>query len=114
MAANEEILTGLQVQYRVRNRALLRDADRQGKGVGAALDDNLVRSRQESWRRSCDLASGVARAPWAIGFYERMGFAIVGKNFLFRQASRPGSRCWPALSKSKLYLATAPLATRNS
>ncbi|MEO8909414.1 MAG: N-acetyltransferase [Gemmatimonadaceae bacterium] len=54
------------------------DAAVQGEGIGAAL-----------MTHSCDLARQAAadviwlqvwsQAPWAIGFYRRMGFSIVGK-----------------------------------
>ncbi|HET9636508.1 MAG TPA: GNAT family N-acetyltransferase [Gemmatimonadaceae bacterium] len=49
----------------------------QGKGVGAALMDQCF---AESRRRGAEMiwVQTWTEAPWAIGFYERMGFKTVG------------------------------------
>lgn len=55
----------------------------QGKGVGAALMDQCF---AESRRRDAEIiwVQTWTEAPWAIGFYERMGFRRVGSaEFIF-------------------------------
>jgi ribosomal protein S18 acetylase RimI-like enzyme len=49
----------------------------QGRGIGAAL---MQQSVEETRRRGADTVwlQVWSEAPWAIGFYERMGFRIVG------------------------------------
>ena len=49
----------------------------QGRGIGAAL---MQQSVEETGRRGADTVwlQVWSEAPWAIGFYERMGFTIVG------------------------------------
>jgi ribosomal protein S18 acetylase RimI-like enzyme len=49
----------------------------QGRGVGAAL---MQESLDETQRRGADTVwlQVWSEAPWAIGFYQRMGFAVVG------------------------------------
>jgi ribosomal protein S18 acetylase RimI-like enzyme len=53
------------------------DGAYQGRGVGAAL---MQQSVDETRRRGADSVwlQVWSEAPWAIGFYERMGFAVVG------------------------------------
>ena len=53
------------------------DAARQGSGVGAALMDTCVRDAKE---RGADVIwlQVWKEAPWAVGFYQRMGFTAVG------------------------------------
>jgi diamine N-acetyltransferase len=53
------------------------EAAAQGKGVGAALMDQCL---AESRQRGADLiwVQTWTQAPWAIGFYNRMGFRRVG------------------------------------
>jgi ribosomal protein S18 acetylase RimI-like enzyme len=53
------------------------DAARQGAGVGAALMDTCVRDAKE---RGADVVwlEVWKEAPWAVGFYQRMGFTAVG------------------------------------
>lgn len=53
------------------------DADTQGRGVGRALmemcfDDARQRGADTIWVQAW------TQAPWAVGFYERMGFSAVG------------------------------------
>jgi ribosomal protein S18 acetylase RimI-like enzyme len=49
----------------------------QGRGVGAAL---MRESLNETKRRGADMVwlQVWKEAPWAVGFYERMGFTVVG------------------------------------
>ncbi len=53
------------------------DAATQGRGIGAALMDACLRDAEER-------GAGVVwlqvwkEAPWAVGFYQRMGFSVVG------------------------------------
>ncbi len=53
------------------------DAARQGRGIGAALMDACVRDAKE---RGADVVwlQVWKEAPWAVGFYQRMGFSVVG------------------------------------
>jgi len=53
------------------------DAACQGRGVGAALMDACFRDAKE---RSADVIwlQVWKEAPWAVGFYQRMGFSVVG------------------------------------
>jgi ribosomal protein S18 acetylase RimI-like enzyme len=53
------------------------DGNYQGRGVGAAL---MQQSVEETSRRGADSVwlQVWSEAPWAIGFYERMGFTVVG------------------------------------
>ena len=53
------------------------DADCQGRGVGAALMDACFVDAKE---RGADLVwlQVWKEAPWAVGFYQRMGFSVVG------------------------------------
>ncbi|MGZ3500736.1 MAG: GNAT family N-acetyltransferase [Gemmatimonadaceae bacterium] len=53
------------------------DGAYQGRGVGAAL---MQQSVDETRRRGADTVwlQVWSEAPWAIGFYERMGFRVVG------------------------------------
>jgi len=50
---------------------------RRGRGVGAALMEECF---EESRRRGADTVwlQVWKQAPWAVGFYERMGFTAVG------------------------------------
>jgi diamine N-acetyltransferase len=59
------------------------DAGQQGRGVGAAL---MARCLDEAARRGADVVwlQTWSQASWAVGFYQRMGFSIVGeKPFYF-------------------------------
>lgn len=53
------------------------DASRQGRGIGAALMEECF---AEARSRDADVIwlQVWQEAPWAIGFYERMGFTVVG------------------------------------
>jgi ribosomal protein S18 acetylase RimI-like enzyme len=53
------------------------EASAQGRGVGAALMEECF---EESRRRGADTVwlQVWKQAPWAVGFYERMGFTAVG------------------------------------
>jgi ribosomal protein S18 acetylase RimI-like enzyme len=53
------------------------EAAAQGRGIGAAL---MERCFDESRRRGADMIwlQVWKEAPWAIGFYKRMGFSTVG------------------------------------
>ena len=53
------------------------DAGAQGRGVGATLMEECF---DESRRRGADMiwVQVWKQAPWAVGFYERMGFVAVG------------------------------------
>lgn len=53
------------------------DTDAQGRGVGAAL---MRGSLGDAKRRNADAVwlQVWKEAPWAVGFYQRMGFAVVG------------------------------------
>jgi len=53
------------------------DADAQGRGLGAAL---MRASLADAQRRNADAVwlQVWKEAPWAVGFYQRMGFAVVG------------------------------------
>jgi len=53
------------------------DGARQGRGVGAALMDACFRDAKE---RGADVIwlQVWTEAPWAVGFYRRMGFSVVG------------------------------------
>jgi ribosomal protein S18 acetylase RimI-like enzyme len=58
------------------------DASWQGKGVGAALMDECF---DDAKRRGADLIwlQVWKEAPWAVGFYARMGFTIVGSALFY-------------------------------
>lgn len=58
------------------------DAAAQGRGVGAALMEECL---EESRRRGADTVwlQVWKEAPWAVGFYERMGFTAVGSASFF-------------------------------
>ena len=74
------------------------DGAYQGRGVGAAL---MQQSVDETRRRGADTVwlQVWSEAPWAIGFYERMGFSVVGAPPSFTLASRSGMiTLWPGLS----------------
>src|SRR6266550_9625933 len=59
------------------------DSSWQGRGVGAALMKYCCAIAKEAGADVIWLQVW-SQAPWAIGFYQRMGFAIVGKkNFYF-------------------------------
>jgi ribosomal protein S18 acetylase RimI-like enzyme len=78
MAATEEIPEGVQGKTAFEIVRFYVDAERQGRGVGAALMTTCCEAARNAdgdviWLQVWSLA------PWAIGFYERMGFAIVGK-----------------------------------
>jgi diamine N-acetyltransferase len=61
------------------------DASQQGKGVGAALMRRCLEEAQSSGADVVWLQTW-SQASWAVGFYQRMGFAIVGeKPFYFGQ-----------------------------
>ncbi len=49
----------------------------QGRGIGAALMDACLRDAED---RGADLVwlQVWKEAPWAVGFYQRMGFSVVG------------------------------------
>ena len=53
------------------------DGNAQGRGLGAALMEQCF---DESRRRGADMiwVQAWKEAPWAVGFYERMGFVAVG------------------------------------
>ena len=53
------------------------DTSYQGRGIGAALMEECV---DEAKRRGADVIwlQVWKEAPWAVGFYERMGFVVVG------------------------------------
>jgi ribosomal protein S18 acetylase RimI-like enzyme len=53
------------------------DTAYQGRGIGAALMDECL---DEATRRGADVVwlQVWKEAPWAVGFYERMGFVVVG------------------------------------
>jgi diamine N-acetyltransferase len=53
------------------------DAGHQGRGVGAALMDACLSEARE---RGADVVwlQVWTEAPWAVGFYERMEFSVVG------------------------------------
>jgi GNAT superfamily N-acetyltransferase len=78
LAATDELPDGVQSKYAFEIVRFYVDAARQGRGVGAAL-----------MKTCCDVAkkNGAdviwlqtwTQASWAIGFYERMGFTVVGK-----------------------------------
>lgn len=78
MSATTEIPPGVDGRRAFEILRFYVDAAAQGRGVGAALMNHC-----------CDAARAEAgdviwlqtwsQAPWAIGFYRRMGFAIVGK-----------------------------------
>ena len=58
------------------------DASRQGKGVGAALMEACFRDAKE---RGADVVwlQVWTQAPWAIGFYHRMGFSVAGSTVFY-------------------------------
>jgi len=53
------------------------DGSCQGRGVGAALMDACLKDARERGADAVWLQVW-KEAPWAVGFYERMGFSIVG------------------------------------
>jgi GNAT superfamily N-acetyltransferase len=78
LVATEEIPEGVRGKTAFEIVRFYVDAGQQGRGVGAAL-----------MKTCCDAARKAggdvvwlqvwSEAPWAIGFYQRMGFSIVGK-----------------------------------
>jgi len=58
------------------------DTARQGKGVGAALMEACFSDAKE---RGADVVwlQVWSQAPWAIGFYHRMGFSVVGSALFY-------------------------------
>ena len=58
------------------------DTARQGKGVGAALMEACFSDAKE---RGADVVwlQVWTQAPWAIGFYPRMGFSVVGSTLFY-------------------------------
>ena len=58
------------------------EAAAQGRGVGAALMEECL---QESRRQGADTIwlQVWKQAPWAVGFYQRMGFTVVGSALFY-------------------------------
>lgn len=77
MRMSPEPLPGVDGETAVEIVRFYVDAGYQGRGVGAALmeecfDDAAARGADVIWLQTWK------EAPWAIGFYARMGFTIVG------------------------------------
>ena len=82
MWATDEIPVGVEGSRAFEIVRFYVDASVQGQGIGAALMNHC-----------CDVAKKAAadvlwlqvwsEAPWAIGFYRRMGFSIVGKKAFY-------------------------------
>jgi len=58
------------------------DGSWQGRGVGAALMEECF---DDAKRRGADVIwlQVWKEAPWAVGFYEKMGFSVVGSAFFY-------------------------------
>jgi ribosomal protein S18 acetylase RimI-like enzyme len=83
MEATDEIPAGVQGRHAVEIVRFYVDAERQGRGVGAALMNQCWDAAKEGGADVIWLQTWT-QAPWAIGFYQRLGFAVVGeKPFYF-------------------------------
>jgi ribosomal protein S18 acetylase RimI-like enzyme len=78
MTAAQEIPEGVQGESTFEIVRFYVDAERQGRGIGAALMRTCWDAAKKAGGDVIWLQTW-SEAPWAIGFYQRMGFSIVGK-----------------------------------
>jgi GNAT superfamily N-acetyltransferase len=78
IAATEELPDGVEGTTAFEIVRFYVDAAQQGRGVGAALMASCCEIAKD-WGADMIWLQTWSQAPWAVGFYRRMGFTIVGK-----------------------------------